>query len=126
MTTNREWEPLLWDAVHHYGLATRCASVRSTGLPVLALEEKSEAETYALIHNMAQRAVAHDGADVICLGCAGMSGMDKRLTAELSVPVLDGVVCALKFVEGMVHYGISTSKRLAYAKPEPKTLDNLP
>ena len=63
---------------------------------------------------------------MICLGCAGMSGMDKRLTADLSVPVLDGVICALKFLEGMVHYGISTSKRLAYAKPEPKTLDNLP
>ena len=70
--------------------------------------------------------VRRDGADVICLGCAGMSGMDKRLTADLSVPVLDGVICALKFLEGMVHYGISTSKRLAYAKPEPKTLDNLP
>ncbi|MCB9150621.1 MAG: aspartate/glutamate racemase family protein [Caldilineaceae bacterium] len=126
VTTNRQWEPLLWDAVHHYGLAARCASVRSTGLPVLALEEKSEAETYALIHNIAQRAVEQDGADVICLGCAGMSGMDKRLTADLSAPVLDGVICALKFLEGMVHYGISTSKRLAYAKPEPKTLDNLP
>ena len=32
VTTNREWEPLLSDAVRHYGLAQRCASVRSTGM----------------------------------------------------------------------------------------------
>ena len=44
VTTNDEWEPLLWDAVRHYGLESRCASIRTTGLPVLALEGKSDDE----------------------------------------------------------------------------------
>ncbi|MEM7127226.1 MAG: aspartate/glutamate racemase family protein [Chloroflexota bacterium] len=126
VTTNKEWEPLLWDAVRHYGLATRCASVRSTGLPVLALESMSEDETYAMIHSAAQDAIEHDEAEVICLGCAGMAGIDKQLEAALGIPVLDGVVCALKFLEGMVDYGMKTSKQLAYAKPSHKELDNLP
>jgi Asp/Glu/hydantoin racemase len=73
VTTNREWEPLLMDAVRHYGLAERCASVRSTGMPVL-----------------------------------------------------DGVVSALKLMEGLVGYNLRTSKRLAYSQPGPKELPGLP
>lgn len=126
VTTNREWEPLLWDAVRHYGLTERCASVRSTGMPVLALESASPDETFAMILNAARQAVEVDGAEVICLGCAGMTGLDKQLEAELCVPVLDGVISALKLLEGMVGYGVKTSKRLAYARPNPKELVNLP
>ncbi len=125
VTTNAEWEPLLWDAVRHYGLADRCASVRSTGLAVLALEQ-SEANTRALILAAARRALEEDGAEVICLGCAGMAGLDKELEAELHVPVIDGVAGALKLLEGLVGYGLTTSKRRTYACPARKELVNLP
>lgn len=125
VTTNQAWEPLLWDAVHHYGLTTKCASVRSTGLPVLALETMDPTQTYSAIRDAAKLAIDEDGAEVICLGCAGMAGMDKQLEAELGLPVLDGVVCALKFLEGMIGYGIKTSKKLTYANPSPKELENL-
>ena len=125
VTTNAEWEPLLWDAVRHYGLAERCASVRSTGLPVLALEQ-SEENTRALILAAARRALAEDGAEVICLGCAGMAGLDKEMEAELGVPVIDGVAGAVKLLEGLVGYGLTTSKRRTYARPGPKELVNLP
>lgn len=122
VTTNREWEPLLWDAVRHYGMAERCASVRSTGMPVLALESASPEETYQMILEASRQAIEKDGAEVICLGCAGMTGLDKRLEAELQVPVVDGVVGALKLLEGLVGYGLRTSKRLAYSQPGYKEL----
>lgn len=126
VTTNDEWQPLLTDAVARYGLTERCASVRTTGMDVLALEHADEETTYRLIRNAAQAALDEDGAEVICLGCAGMAGMDKALEAELGVPVLDGVVCALKLLEGFVGYGLRTSKRRAYATPGRKELLNLP
>jgi allantoin racemase len=126
VTTNREWEPLLWDAVRHYGLAERCASVRTTGMPVLALESASPEETFELILKAARQAVEADGAEVICLGCAGMTGLDKKLENELGVPVVDGVISALKLLEGLVGYGLKTSKHRAYTKPGPKELVNLP
>ena len=126
VTTNEEWEPLLWDAVRHYGLADRCASVRSTRMPVLALESASPEETYQLILKAAQQAIDEDGAEVICLGCAGMAGLDKRLQTQLGIPVLDGVVCALKLLEGLVGYGVSTSKRRVYAHPRHKPVPGLP
>jgi allantoin racemase len=122
VTTNREWEPLLWDAVRHYGMAERCASVRSTGMPVLALESASPDETYRMILDASRQAMEKDGAEVICLGCAGMSGLDKKLEAELNIPVVDGVVSALKLLEGLVGYGARTSKRLAYSQPGYKEL----
>jgi allantoin racemase len=125
VTTNREWEPLLWDAVRHYGLADRCASVRSTGMPVLALESASPDETFQMILNAARQAIETDGAEVICLGCAGMAGLDKALEKELSIPVVDGVVAALKLLEGLVSYGLHTSKRLAYSRPGHKELVGL-
>lgn len=126
ITTNVEWEPLLWDAVRHYGLTERCSSIQSTGLPVLALEAADSTEIYTLIKDAAQKAISVYGAEVICLGCAGMSGMDKQLENDLKVPVLDGVVCALKLLEGMIEYGVKTSKQCTYSQPAPKELVNLP
>jgi len=126
VTTNEEWEPLLIDSVRHYGLIDRCASVRSTRMPVLALESANPEDTYQMILKTSQKAIAEDDAEVICLGCAGMTGLDKRLERELKVPVLDGVVCALKFVEGFVSYGVKTSKKRVYAKPQFKPLVNIP
>lgn len=124
VTTNDEWGPLLWDAVHHYGLTGRCASVRTTGMAVLALES-GEQDTYSLILEGAKLAIDQDGAEVICLGCAGMAGMDKQLEAALGIPVIDGVVGALKLLEGLVGYGLRTSKRRAYATPARKEHLNL-
>lgn len=125
VTTNKEWEPLLNDAVQHFGLTARCASVRSTGMPVLALETASPEETYQMILKASQAALQQDGAEVICLGCAGMAGLDKQLEKDLQVPVIDGVIAALKLVEGMIGYGIHTSKKNAYATPGAKELVGL-
>lgn len=122
VTTNDAWGPLLRDAVRRYGLAERCASVRTTGLPVLALETPDDRAVRDAILEQARRAIDEDGAEVICLGCAGMAGLDKELEQTLGVPVLDGVVCALKLLEGLLGYGLATSKRRAYATPLAKDL----
>jgi allantoin racemase len=74
----------------------------------------------------ARQAINQDGAEVICLGCAGMAGLDKQLEEVLEIPVIDGVVGALKLLEGLVGYGVRTSKRRAYATPARKELLNLP
>jgi allantoin racemase len=57
----------------------------------------------------AEKAVTEDMAEVIVLGCAGMTGLDKRLQGKLGVPVLDGVICALIIARGLVEYGVSHS-----------------
>jgi len=126
ISTNAEWGPIMWNTVRQYGLTDRCASVRTAGMPVLALESDSKEAAYRPIRDEARRAIEEDGAEVICLGCAGMVDLDKELEKELDVPVLDGVICALKLLEGVLGYGVRTSTRLSYAQPGPKELLNLP
>lgn len=67
-----------------------------------------------LFVGLSRRAVEEDLAEVIVLGCAGLTGMDKLIEKELGVPVLDGVICALIIATGLVKYGVSTSKVLGY------------
>lgn len=114
------------DAVKAFGLEGRCASVRSTGTPVLALEGPEKLNVEELILMEARKAVEEDGAEVISLGCAGMAGLDERLKRELGVPVIDGVASAVKLMEALVGCGIQTSKRRAYSPLEGKELVNLP
>jgi len=117
---------LFWDAIKAFGIESRCASVRSTGTPVLALEGSGRVSVEELILAEARKAIEEDGAEVISLGCAGMAGLDKRLKCELDVPVIDGVPAAVKLVEAIVGGGIQTSKRRAYSPLEGKELVNLP
>ncbi|MCP4491975.1 MAG: Asp/Glu/hydantoin racemase [Gammaproteobacteria bacterium] len=94
--------------IRSYHLQDLLASVKS---PTTGLEAKSDEEKYLLT---AQAALEQDMAEVIVLGCAGMTGLDKRLQHELGVPVLDGVVCALIIASGLVKYQVSTSKIRRY------------
>lgn len=117
---------MFWDAISAFGIEGRCASVRSTGTRVLALEGAEGVKVEELILAEARKAVEEDGAEVISLGCAGMAGLDRRLKRELGVPVIDGVAAAVKLLEAVVGCGIQTSKRRAYSPLEGKELVNLP
>jgi allantoin racemase len=94
--------------IRSYHLQDLLASVK---FPAAALENRSDEEKYLLT---AQAAIDEDMAEVIVLGCAGMTGLDKRLQQKLGVPVLDGVVCALIIAAGLVKYQVSTSKIRRY------------
>lgn len=101
------------------GLSSRCASVRSTGLAVLDLE-RDPGRTEDAIFEQARRAIEDDGAEVICLGCAGMAGLQTAIARDLQVPAVDGVSAAVKLAEGLVSLGLTTSKINSYAAPHPK------
>ncbi len=94
--------------VRKYQLQNMLASARASRIESegLSFDEK--------IFQSAEVAVKEDNAEVLVLGCAGMTGMDKRLQEQFGVPVLDGVVCALIIASGLVKYGVSTSKARRY------------
>jgi len=87
--TTKESVPLKEALVRKYQLQDSLASVRA---PRDISPESSDEEKYI---KAARAAMAEDRADVIILGCAGLTGLDKRMQKELGVPVLDGVICAL-------------------------------
>lgn len=117
--------PLMLDVVRRHGFEARCASVRTTGLSVLELERSPEVAEEAIVA-AAQRAVEEDGAEAICLGCAGMAGLDDRVAARVGVPAIDGVGAAVKLLEGLVDVGLQTSRAAAFQPPEPKPLTGPP
>lgn len=91
-----------------YHLEGMLASVRA---PEKGMDNLEEEEKY---YRTARIALEKDGAEVIVLGCAAMTGMDRSLRKRLKVPVLDGVVCALIIVSGFIKCGLSTSKIRRY------------
>ncbi len=114
ITTSPRWQPLLEEGVRLLGVESRCASVRSSGLAVLDLEQLPEQQVRDRLCDEAQRAVDDDGAEVICLGCAGMAGLQEAVRAATGVPVVDGVRAAVGLLPGLVQSGLRTSKRNLY------------
>jgi len=96
--------PIKQELVRKYHLQDNLASIRAAVAPG---QESSDDEKYL---KAAQAAIEEDGAEVIVLGCAGLTGADKRLEKKLAAPVLDGIVCGLIVAAGLVKYGISTNK----------------
>jgi allantoin racemase len=120
ITTSPRWRPMLIDAVRVYGFSHRCASVRASGLTVLDIDALPESEVRALLMSEARQAIDDDGAEVIVLGCAGMTGLDAELSALLGAPVVDGVAAGVKLAEALVACRLETSRLGAFAEAQPR------
>lgn len=112
-------EATMWELLKRYGIESRCASIRPAGVEVLDCENDRTAVKNALIQ-AGRLAIKKDRAEVLCLGCAGMAGLDKDLEIELGIPVIDPVVAALKAIEGLISCGKRTSKILSFRLPKSK------
>lgn len=125
ITTLQRSVPLIEDRLRLTGLATRCASIRACGLTTAEVDTDPQRAARAIVDE-ARRAVEDDYAEVICLGCAGLAGLEDQIRNELGVPVIDGVAAAVKLAEAVVGLGLTTSKRWTYAPPEPKQIAGWP
>jgi allantoin racemase len=125
VTTLQRSVPPIEDRLKVGGLADRCASVRAGGMSTLEVDTDPEGSMRMIVEE-ARKAVEQDHAEVICLGCAGMAGLEEAITSELHVPVIDGVGAAVKLAEALVGLGLKTSKVSTYAWPEPKKISAWP
>lgn len=107
-----------------YGMDRHCRRVRATDLRVLGLDDPAF-DSRGVIAAECRRALAEDGSGAIVLGCAGMADLATDLSAELGVPVIDGVGAAVKLAEALVGLGLATSKRGDLAPPASKPYSGL-
>lgn len=112
-----------WDLADRYGVRGLCRNVRACEVPVLELDTDPLARGRILTECHA--ALTRDEAEVIVLGCAGMAEFCASLSAELGVPVIDGVAAATVLVEGLARLGLTTSVRGEYAAPPRKPYTGL-
>ncbi|NYD34939.1 aspartate/glutamate racemase family protein [Actinomycetospora corticicola] len=117
--------PLIEDRLLLAGLDRRCAGVRASGLGVLELERDPVRATEA-VATQAAAAVRDDHAEVIVLGCGGMSGLAEAVTRRTGVPVVDGVPAAVTTAEALVRLGLSTSRSRTFAPARTKNMSGWP
>jgi allantoin racemase len=120
VTTLSRSVPAIEHNLVRYGLASRCARVRASDVPVLELEVPGSNARHRISEEI-ERAIRDDRAEAIVLGCAGMADLAAALSREHGLPVLDGVACAVQLCESLVSLGLSTSKRGGYQVPLEKS-----
>ncbi|WP_029590844.1 allantoin racemase [Franconibacter pulveris] len=108
--------------LRQYGFEHHCAALHAIDLPVLALEDGTGLAQQKVRERCIQ-AKNEDHSGAIVLGCGGMANLARELTAELGIPVIDGVTAAVKMVESLLSLGLGTSKHgdLAYPNKKPLT-----
>jgi allantoin racemase len=105
--------------VRRSGATDRLASIKTPDLGVLAFHEDGD-KAQTTLEQAAREAVRDDGAEAIVLGCAGMTGLARRLSEELQVPVIDPVEAACRVAESLAVLGYGTSKANTYEIPTEK------
>lgn len=125
ITTLDRSVPAIEDRLRLAGLFGRCASVRSIGMSTAESDAYVDMTFKALVRE-GRIAVEQDKAEVLCLGCSGMTGLEVALSAELGVPVIDGVGAAVKLAEALTGLGLQTSKVRTYATPERRAIRGWP
>ncbi|MGD9821245.1 MAG: aspartate/glutamate racemase family protein [Aminobacteriaceae bacterium] len=93
--------------VRKLGFESRCASVRS-------IDPAGPGDMGDRVIAAARKAVEEDGAEVLTLGCAGLAGLDERISRAVGVPVIDGVLYGVRFAEALAAFGGKTSKKGLY------------
>ena len=106
------------DLAERYGMQRFCRGIHACEIPVLDLD--SDPDARKVITEACRDAIESDGSDSVVLGCAGMAGMCGEISAEIGVPVIDGLTAATLTVQSLVAMGLRTSVRGEYAPPPPK------
>lgn len=119
---------LIEDTVNKAGMTDHCASVRTTQLNVdeTCGTEAGRRKTVEELREACRLAITEDGAEAICLGCAGMGGLADELEDDLGVPVVDSVAAGAVLAESLVQLGHTTSEALTYQRPESKEVKGYP
>jgi Asp/Glu/hydantoin racemase len=84
------------------GLTSRLAGERPLGLSVA---ESADDGAFARLEAVGRDLVEKDGADVVIMGCAGMSRHRRPLEEALGVPVIDPTQAAVAMAIGAVQAG---------------------
>ncbi|KAH7402900.1 carbon-nitrogen hydrolase [Pyrenochaeta sp. MPI-SDFR-AT-0127] len=116
IATSQRSRYTLEDSVRHYGLEGFCAGVRSCTLGVLELESKPEEEVLSIMCDIGLKLV-QDGADVLTLGCAGMTNMKSAVEKAVggNVQVIDGVQAGVQHLSGLCRLNVRTAKSGVFA-----------
>lgn len=116
--------PWYEDAVVLAGLTARCAAVRSVQAAfrsVTEVQHELESEIVARV----RRTIVEDGADVVVLAGAPLTGLARRVHAEIPVPLVDPLAAALGQAQALVRLAPAPPRAGRFARPVAKAAAGL-
>jgi allantoin racemase len=114
---------LMDSMVRTYGLEARYAGTASLDMRVLDFE-KNRAQTLSVLEQTS-RQLRSRGAEVLLLGCAGLTSFVDELQARVSMPVIDPVEAGCRMLQVLCDSGLQTSHIGLFSKPAPQRMNHL-
>ena len=114
---------LMDSMVRTYGLEPRYAGTELLDMRVLDFDRDRDA-TLAVLETVSRKLRVR-GADVLLLGCAGLTGFVDDLQARLEMPVIDPVEAGCRMLQTVVAARLNTSHAGLYSKPAPQNMQQL-
>lgn len=119
VSTGKQWKDILGDAVSALlgqESSRRYAGTETTGLNADELHSTPKEEVDARMKAATKRAL-DNGAAAICLGCAGMAGMDQTVREAcvealgkdkgMRIRIVDGVISGVVHLDGLLRAGLN-------------------
>jgi allantoin racemase len=107
------------ESVEQAGLIGRLASIRSLDEPLRDIGTV-QSDHGARLRALCTAVVEEDGADAIILGGAPLAGLARSIAGQITVPVVDGVSCAIKQAEALVQLRPGSARAGSFAPPPAK------
>jgi len=123
LTYGRRMVPIYEELAGLYGLAGRVSGVDSVELPATAVFSEPEIVRRLTLEACA-RLVA-DGAEAVVMAGAAMAGLNETLQAEVPVPLIDGIGCAVPLAEMLVRLKLPKPTHGSLAHPGERTMRGL-
>jgi allantoin racemase len=114
---------LMDSMVHTYCLDARYAGTVPLNMRVLDFDKDRLATLDVL--EQASRQLRSNGAEVLLLGCAGLTAFVDDLQSKVEMPVIDPVEAGCRMLRTICEAGLNTSHIGLYSKPAPQNMQNL-
>ncbi len=114
---------LMDSMVRTYGMEARYAGTEALDMRVLDFERDRSHTLNAL--EQACKKLRIRGAEVVLLGCAGLTGYVEELMRRIEMPALDPVEVGCRMLQSICDSGLETSHLGLYARPASQRMLNL-
>ena len=114
---------LMDSMVRTYGFETRYAGTESLEMRVLDFEKERE-QTLERLEKTSLK-LRERGAEVLLLGCAGLTGFVDDLQNKVDMPVIDPVEAGCQVLKTIHASGLNTSHIGLYSSPAPQKMNQL-
>lgn len=106
------------------GFEPRLAGMRVIDSSAAAIYK--DPESYLeLIRNASQALVDEESCDALILAGAALVGLNRKIQADIPVPVIDGIACGVGILESLVRLNFPKPQAGSYSTPASAELENI-